>query len=40
MHVRYSPLRQQYADPEPIFAELRQLVASGDFTLGKVVGEF
>jgi len=40
MRVRYSPLAQQYADPEPIFDELRQLVASGDFTLGKPVGEF
>jgi len=40
MHVRYSPLAQQYADPEPIFDELRELVQSGDFTLGKVVGEF
>ena len=40
MRVRYSPLAQQYADPEPIFAELRKLVASGDFTLGKVVDEF
>jgi dTDP-4-amino-4,6-dideoxygalactose transaminase len=40
MRVRYSPLAQQYADPEPIFDELRALVASGDFTLGKPVGEF
>lgn len=40
MHVRYSPLGQQYADPEPIFKELRELVASGDFTLGKPVSEF
>jgi dTDP-4-amino-4,6-dideoxygalactose transaminase len=40
MRVRYSPLAQQYADPEPIFAELRELVASGDFTLGRPVGEF
>lgn len=40
MHVRYSPLAQQYADPEPIFAELRELVRSGDFTLGKPVVEF
>lgn len=40
MHVRYSPLAQQYPDPEPIFAELRELVRSGDFTLGKPVGEF
>lgn len=40
MHVRYSPLQQQFADPEPIFEELRALVASGDFTLGKPVREF
>src|SRR3546814_3480679 len=40
MRVRYSPLGQQYADPEPVFTELRELVRSGDFTLGKVVGEF
>ena len=40
MHVRYSPLGQQYADPEPIFKELRELVANGDFTLGKPVLEF
>ncbi len=38
--VRYSPLGQQFADPEPILADIRRLVASGDFTLGKVVGEF
>lgn len=40
MRVRYSPLAQQYADPEPIFTELHELVRSGDFTLGKPVGEF
>lgn len=40
MRVRYSPLAQQYADPEPIFAELRELVRTGDFTLGKPVQEF
>ncbi|HZQ74387.1 MAG TPA: DegT/DnrJ/EryC1/StrS family aminotransferase [Burkholderiales bacterium] len=40
MRVRYSPLAQQYANPEPIFQELRELVRSGDFTLGKPVGEF
>src|SRR5262245_16147928 len=39
-HVRYSPLGQQYAEPDEIFRELRSLVASGDFTLGKVVYEF
>ena len=40
MRVRYSPLAQQYANPEPIFEELRELVRTGDFTLGKPVGEF
>lgn len=39
-HVRYSPLAQQFAEPEEIFDELRALVASGDFTLGKPVAEF
>ena len=39
-HVRYSPLAQQFAEPEEIFDELRALVRSGDFTLGKVVGQF
>jgi dTDP-3-amino-2,3,6-trideoxy-4-keto-D-glucose/dTDP-3-amino-3,4,6-trideoxy-alpha-D-glucose/dTDP-2,6-dideoxy-D-kanosamine transaminase len=39
-HVRFSPLGQQFADPEEIFTELRELVRSGDFTLGKPVGEF
>jgi hypothetical protein len=33
------PLAQQ-RDPEPIFDELRELVRTGDFTLGKPVGEF
>jgi len=40
MRVRYSPLSQQFADPEPIFEELRDLVASGDFTLGEPVDAF
>lgn len=40
MKVRYSPLADQFADPEPILADIRALVATGDFTLGKVVGEF
>ena len=31
---------EQFADPEPIFARLREVIAAGDFTLGKVVGEF
>lgn len=38
--VRYSPLPQQFAEVDEVFAELRALVASGDFTLGKVVAEF
>ncbi|KAF0225612.1 MAG: hypothetical protein FD176_298 [Rhodospirillaceae bacterium] len=38
--VRYSYLPQQFADPEPIFQELRRLVPTGDFTLGKPVAEF
>jgi aminotransferase EvaB len=40
MRVRYSPLSQQFAQPDEIFVELRELVASGDFTLGKPVAEF
>ncbi len=40
MHVRYSPLAQQFAEVDAVFDELRALVKSGDFTLGKVVGEF
>lgn len=40
MHVRYSPLPQQFADVDEVFDELRALVASGDFTLGKPVREF
>ncbi|MBI3506696.1 MAG: DegT/DnrJ/EryC1/StrS family aminotransferase [Proteobacteria bacterium] len=40
MRVRYSPLAQQFAEIDEVFAEIRALVASGDFTLGKPVGEF
>lgn len=40
MHVRYSPLPQQFAEIDQILDSLRALVASGDFTLGKVVGQF
>ena len=40
MKVRYSYLGQQFADPDPILAEIKKLVASGDFTLGKPVAEF
>jgi hypothetical protein len=40
MKVRYSYLLEQFADPEPVLAALRDLVATGDFTLGKPVAEF
>ena len=40
MKVRYSYLGQQFADPGEIFDDLKALVASGDFTLGKPVAEF
>src|SRR5688572_17628948 len=40
MHVRYSPLAQQFAEVDAVFDELRALVKSGDFTLGKPVQEF
>ncbi len=40
MAVRYSPLPQQFAEVDEIFAELRQVIAAGDFTLGRAVGEF
>jgi len=38
--IRYSPLADQFSDCEPILDDIRRLVASGDFTLGKVVAEF
>lgn len=40
MRVEYSYLPVQFADPEPILADLRELVRSGDFTLGAAVAEF
>ena len=40
MRVPFSYLPEQFADPEPIFARLREVIATGDFTLGKAVGEF
>jgi dTDP-4-amino-4,6-dideoxygalactose transaminase len=40
MDVRYSPLAQQFAEVDAVFDELRVLVTSGDFTLGKPVREF
>jgi len=38
--VRYSYLAQQFADPSEIFDELRRFLPTGQFTLGKAVGEF
>ena len=40
MQVRYSYLRDQFAEPDPILDEIRKLVSSGDYTLGKPVAEF
>ncbi|MCG3149447.1 MAG: dTDP-3-amino-3,6-dideoxy-alpha-D-galactopyranose transaminase [Verrucomicrobiae bacterium] len=40
MKVPYSYLQEQFSDLEPIFAEMRQLVQRGDFTLGAAVAEF
>ena len=40
MKVPYSYLQDQFADLDPIFAEIRQLVQRGDFTIGAAVAEF
>jgi aminotransferase EvaB len=40
MHVKYSYLEQQFAEVDDHFADLRKLVASGEFTLGPFVEEF
>ena len=40
MRVPFSYLPEQFADPEPIFARLRQIISTGDFTLGGPVVEF
>jgi dTDP-3-amino-2,3,6-trideoxy-4-keto-D-glucose/dTDP-3-amino-3,4,6-trideoxy-alpha-D-glucose/dTDP-2,6-dideoxy-D-kanosamine transaminase len=40
LRVPFSYLPEQFANPEPIFARLREVIATGDFTLGKAVGEF
>ena len=40
LRVRYSYLGDQFADPAEIFAALRDVVARGDFTLGRAVAEF
>src|SRR5262249_16936063 len=40
MKVRYSYLQQQFANPEPIFDGIRELLKTGAFTLGPQVEEF
>ena len=40
MRVRYSYLQEQFADVEPYLDDIRELVHSGDFTLGAAVSEF
>ena len=38
--VRYSYLLEQFAEPAEILERIAEVVKSGDFTLGKAVGEF
>jgi len=40
MRVSYSYLDRQFADPDAILADIRELVRRGDYTLGAAVGEF
>ena len=40
MKVSYSYLDQQFADSDAYWAGIREVVRSGDFTLGKAVSEF
>ncbi|MBT4769034.1 MAG: DegT/DnrJ/EryC1/StrS family aminotransferase [Rhodospirillaceae bacterium] len=40
MKVRYSYLPQQFADVDEVFAEMRELVSTGAFTLGRTLVEF
>lgn len=40
MKVRYSYLQQQFANPEEIFTEIRNLLQTGAFTLGPQVEKF
>ncbi len=40
MNVPYSYLDEQFANIDGYIEDIRQLVKSGDFTLGKAVGEF
>lgn len=40
MKIPYSYLDRQFADPDPYLDDIRELVLSGDFTLGEAVTEF
>ena len=40
MYVRYSYLKDQFADPDSILEKIREVVLSGDFTLGAQVAAF
>ena len=40
MQVKYSYLDQQFSEVEDYFQDLRELVASGEFTLGPFVEAF
>jgi aminotransferase EvaB len=40
MKVNYAYLHQQFADVEGYFEDLRELVASGEFTLGPYMERF
>lgn len=40
MRVSYNYLPKQFANPEPILDEIRELIKTGDFTLGRQVSEF
>lgn len=40
MKVEFSYLKWQFANPDPILRDIKKLVKTGDFTLGKQVGQF
>ena len=40
MEVPYSYLQRQFSDLDPYLEDIRELATSGDFTLGRSVGEF
>lgn len=40
MKVPFSYLPEQFANPEPILAKIREVIANGDFTLGEAVETF